>query len=562
MKHRFHLSLLLVIVLLGAFLRLCMLDRVPPGFNQDEASIGYNAYSILKTGKDEYGKVMPIYFKAFGDQKLPVYIYATAASEAVLGVNEFAVRFPSAFFGILCLPLLYLLVEKLSKNSNLALLTTLVVALNPWSLHYNRSAYEVSISLFLFLAGTLGLYFGFAKKVRGAFLVGTLCFILSLYSYNLTRLLSPLLFLFIYIWLDKRYNGVARSEIIATGVASALLLFPFAALFFTSAGVDSAGGTLIFSSARFQAPLIEFRSFLVDIPVIINKALFNTQLLVFWEYLKHIASYLSVSFYFLSGEDHGNHGIGNVGQFYLFELPFVLLGIWTVIKNKDKTGQFFMYWACITIAIASLTREAPQATRSFFLVIPIAYFSAVGLYTSVLALLRIHTQKRIILGGVVLAFICYNLIYYFSSYYLRFPAYYAPAWRSEDKAVSLYIKEQGDRFEKVIFDKDAGFSYASLLFYTQLDPMRFQKDVYRLPDDSEGFSVVVSFDKYEIREIDWQKDAALPKALLITTEKRKPNDLSVLKRFDYPVRTVVAADGQKLYQFPVQDNAYVAISTD
>ena len=128
--------------------------------------------------------------------------------------------------------------------------------------------------------------------------------------------------------------------------------------------------------------------------------------------------------------------------------------------------------------------------------------------------------------------------------------------------MSLYIKEQGDRFEKVIFDKDAGFSYASLLFYTQLDPMRFQKDVYRLPDDSEGFSVVVSFDKYEIREIDWQKDAALPKALLITTEKRKPNDLSVLKRFDYPVRTVVAADGQKLYQFPVQDNAYVAISTD
>ena len=115
MKHRFHLSLLLVIVLLGAFLRLCMLDRVPPGFNQDEASIGYNAYSILKTGKDEYGKVMPIYFKAFGDQKLPVYIYATAASEAVLGVNEFAVRFPSAFFGILCLPLLYLLVEKLEK---------------------------------------------------------------------------------------------------------------------------------------------------------------------------------------------------------------------------------------------------------------------------------------------------------------------------------------------------------------------------------------------------------------------------------------------------------------
>jgi len=59
-------TLLVVIILLASFLRLYNLANVPPHLTPDEASLGYNAYSILKTGKDEYGKFMPIIFKSFG----------------------------------------------------------------------------------------------------------------------------------------------------------------------------------------------------------------------------------------------------------------------------------------------------------------------------------------------------------------------------------------------------------------------------------------------------------------------------------------------------------------
>ena len=74
-----------------------------PSLNSDEASFAYNAYSILKTGKDEYGVSMPLRFKAFGENKLPVTIYSIVPSIAILGLNDIAARIPFILLGILAL---------------------------------------------------------------------------------------------------------------------------------------------------------------------------------------------------------------------------------------------------------------------------------------------------------------------------------------------------------------------------------------------------------------------------------------------------------------------------
>ena len=75
--------LLIGILVLAAALRLVNLSSVPPHLTQDEASLGYNAYSILKTGKDEYGQLLPVVFKSFGDYKPGLYIYLTVPTVAV-----------------------------------------------------------------------------------------------------------------------------------------------------------------------------------------------------------------------------------------------------------------------------------------------------------------------------------------------------------------------------------------------------------------------------------------------------------------------------------------------
>src|SRR3989338_759355 len=107
------LFLLAGIILLAFILRFYRMQTNPPSLYWDEASLGYNAYSILKTARDEHGKFLPLTnFAAFGDYKPPGYIYTAVPAIAVFGLNEFSIRFPSAFFGVLTVVITYLLTHQ------------------------------------------------------------------------------------------------------------------------------------------------------------------------------------------------------------------------------------------------------------------------------------------------------------------------------------------------------------------------------------------------------------------------------------------------------------------
>ncbi|MDP3988164.1 MAG: hypothetical protein Q8P80_03410 [Candidatus Levybacteria bacterium] len=569
---KWHFFLLGFIFFIAFFLRFYKLGEVPFGFYQDESAIGYNAYSIIQTGKDEYGKSFPLYFKSFGDWKLPVYIYSSIIPIKIFGLNEFAVRFPSALFGALSVIVFYFFastiiesyestqIRKRINANNLAITATFLFAINPWSLHYNRATFEVSISLFLFLLGGLLLYKSFDKKKSLPFVLGTLCFIISLYSYNLTRLLAPALY-FLILFLNRgKVKAIRKNTFSFTGFISLVFLVPFIGTFFGNGGFSSASGTLIFSSAAVQSVLLEFRSYFVNFPSVLSKLMFNNLELTLWQYLGNIASYFSVNFFFVSGSTHGNHGIGNVGQFYLFEFPLVILGIIWIIREKPKWFNLFLFWGVITILVASLTRDVPQATRSFFLIVPFEVLSAIGVISTINWVKSIRkAQYKWIIASVFVIFVSYNLFYYFASYYVRFPVLYAKSWRSEDKPISLYIKENEYKYDKIIFDEKAGFVYGSLLFYLQYSPSMLQSSVVRAPDDSEGFSRVNSFGKYEFRSIDWTKDNELERTLIVTNTT--PSDVPILKTFFYPKRPVVISVGQNIMQYPVEDAAYVLVET-
>lgn len=551
---------LIFIFLLGFFLRFYKLGGVPFGLYQDETAIGYNAYSILATGKDEHTIAFPLYFKSFGDYKLPVYIYLTAAAIKLFGLTEFAVRLPSALFGSLTILLIYFLVKKITEHKTIALFTTFLVAINPWHLHYSRASFEVSVSLFLFVVGTL-LLVQSSKKNNGAFFAGTICFVLNLYSYNLTRMLSPLLFLLTLYFLRSNLR-VSRKELILTCIVGIIFIMPFFATLNTRGGASSVRGTLIFSSAAVQAPLIEFRSYLVNLPSWWTKPLFNSLFLNVGKYVGNLASYLSVPFFYINGSSHGNHGIGTVGQYYLFELPLFLIGIFVAIRKKSLWRRLIFFWIAATIGTASLTREVPHATRSFFLIFPMELLTSFGLIQIIQSInrLRSHTMRIVSLTSLTLIGF-YSIAYYFTSYYEQFPISYAKSWRSSDKDLSLFIKSIESDYTKVIFDTHAGFVYTSYLFFTKFSPALFQKTATYLPDDSEGFSDLLSFGKYEFRSIDWDKDVKSPSTLIITSVDQKPLNVPPLKAFYYPKRPVVIAVKQEIFQYPAQDIGYIVVSS-
>src|SRR3989344_3343084 len=111
-KFLFHNSIFPILIL-AAILRIWQLGSLPPSLTPDEVALGYNAYSILKTGRDEYGKLLPVVFKSFGDFKPGLYVYWTVPFVAIFGLNEFGTRIPSAVAGIISVYLLYLVLQKL-----------------------------------------------------------------------------------------------------------------------------------------------------------------------------------------------------------------------------------------------------------------------------------------------------------------------------------------------------------------------------------------------------------------------------------------------------------------
>src|SRR5581483_6030568 len=115
-KKTITVIILTTAILIAFVTRFYKLGLAPAGINSDEAGEGYSAFSILKTGKDEFGKSFPILFRSSGDFKTPVYTYLIVPLIPVFGLTAFTVRLPSAFFGTLTVPILYLLVKRLSKR--------------------------------------------------------------------------------------------------------------------------------------------------------------------------------------------------------------------------------------------------------------------------------------------------------------------------------------------------------------------------------------------------------------------------------------------------------------
>lgn len=252
-----------------------------------------------------------------------------------------------------------------------------------------------------------------------------------------------------------------------------------------------------------------------------------------------------------------------MGTFYLFQFPLLLIGIIVVVKRKLKNFYIFIIWTILTILVLSLSKEVPHATRGYFLVIPVQVFSAIGLiefWNNNLSRYSSIYKRRLIIF-ILMIFISINFIRYTTSYFIRFPILYAKAWRLADKKLTDYLKKNQADYSRIIIDQKAGLAYTSLLFYLQYPPQDFYSTVSRF-DDTEGFSNLDSFGKYEFKSIDWSKDMKTPNALIITLLENKPENISAKELIYYPERPIVIALKEQIVSYPFKEPAYVLIETE
>src|SRR5438477_1233549 len=141
-RRRFAIALLLVMGG-GIFLYTYRLNHNPPGIFIDESSIAYNAYCIAKTGRDEHGIAWPLYFRAFGEYKNPVYIYVLAAIYRLTGPSTIGARLLSAVAVFSTALLLGLLCFNISRRRGLPLIVICFALLTPWLFELSRVILEV-----------------------------------------------------------------------------------------------------------------------------------------------------------------------------------------------------------------------------------------------------------------------------------------------------------------------------------------------------------------------------------------------------------------------------------
>src|SRR3989338_712017 len=193
-----ELMIVFIIILLAIFFRFYQLGANPAGFFTDEASIGLNAYSILKTGADTYGRPFPVFFEAVGDYRYPVMIYSTVPFVAWLGLNEYSVRVVSGIYGVAAILMMFFLGRELGGKS-VGLWSAFLLAVSPWHVLFSRVGFQLISAIFWLIFALYFLHKSF--KNYWWFSLSLLGFVLTFFSYSSVKLylvLLPILFLFSY----------------------------------------------------------------------------------------------------------------------------------------------------------------------------------------------------------------------------------------------------------------------------------------------------------------------------------------------------------------------------
>jgi hypothetical protein len=145
----------------------------PPGLYTDEASVGYNAWTIAHYGTDQFGTAWPLLFRDFGDYKGPISTYPLAPLMLFLPLTSTVTRLPSAFAGIALAAAAGVLGWRVTQSRVVALMVMLEAAFEPWFFHTARINLEADLfTVLCFVVALAALAGGGAQRARSCAVAG------------------------------------------------------------------------------------------------------------------------------------------------------------------------------------------------------------------------------------------------------------------------------------------------------------------------------------------------------------------------------------------------------
>lgn len=546
---------LLVVLILFFALSLTVLTRfyklgvAPAGLYVDEAGQGYSAYSILETGKDEFGKSYPIVFRSFTDFKTPVYIYSIVPVITYFGLTPFTVRFPSFVFSVLTIPVLYLLIRKLASGRlaiPLSLLTIIFFAISPWHIVFSRTYVECNFALFFFLSG---IYTFYLSLRRPYFLIlSAALFAIAIPSYHAQRLVTPAMVLLLAVRHKKIIFGKAhRGWVMLAVIIGVAISLPTLSVAGTHGFLARAAGLNIFSSAQSPAGLIANYDGLIY--WFVNSRWF----LSVQEFLALYLSYFSPRQMFGLGDYEPRSSFPELGTFFIWQLPFYLVGLYVFFKSKLGELKFFVLALLLLAPIpAAITRDPYNTYRALPLVVSQIVIISLGVISSFVWAREFFKKKvagKLLLPGtavIVALLLIYSLGKLYSSAILLNEYFRARNWDwGWDKVVETM--RNFDSNLPIVVDNSRDEAYIVLAFFLKYDPAKYQmenKEV-ELEDyyTDMKHNTTIKLGNITTRPINWEKDLIVRQYLIgdelaISQEQIERHGLELVKEIKYPNKPV------------------------
>ncbi|QQG40348.1 MAG: glycosyltransferase family 39 protein [Candidatus Levyibacteriota bacterium] len=536
------------IVFIASVLRLWQLGNIPPSPDWDEAALAYSAYSIMQTGKDEYGISFPIILRSFDDYKPALYSYIAIPFIKIFGLNVIAIRLPSAVFGITTIIAVYFLMKELFKNTTLKLeignwkleipeVAMLLLAISPWHLQFSRIAFESNLGLSL----NIFAIFLFVKGLKKPMLLPFSAFFLglSLYAYQSEKVFVPLLCLILVLVYRKTFFRLPKKYIIFAFFIGIALTVPIAYYTFTQkAALARAQGVSIFTESTPFVKQYTKR-------IVIDKK--NHDIFGFFVDNRRIAyvkavidgylSHYNLYWLFLSG-DISRHHAPEMGLLYLWELPFLFIGIYQMVFGffPKNTKYLIFLWFFAAPIPASVTTGVPHAVRTLNFLPTFQIFIAIGLIAAFAKISSIKYQVLNIIGlrytliSCFLLMFTFNFLYYLNQYFVQQNNFYSESWQYGYKEAIDDVKKIENRYQKVIVSNQPHLdqSYMFFLFYLQYPPNLYQEEAKK--NNSGGFAETHQFGKYIFRPIVWENEKKDGKTLYVGRQEDFHDSAHVIKK--------------------------------
>jgi len=520
-KDEFVIILFFLIICVTVFFRFYQLSSIPPSPSLDEVSIGYNAYSILNTGRDEYGYKLPILLRAYDDYRPAGYVYFVIPLIKAIGPSILAERLPSAILSVLDVIILYLLVKVITKQIDkfistiCALIASFLFAISPWHIYISRLGHEANLGLFAVIVGIFFFFLSiYEEKYNWTLIISTFSFALSLYAYQSEKVFSPLFLFFLFVVFFKEIFRNKKIFILSI-LVSIIISLPAIKATSSPEGLMRLRGTSAFADIKNEYQASAER-LLIDKQKgnLLGQLLENRRLVPARIFFANYFSHLKPEWLYTNNGKEPFKAPG-FGLFYPWELVLILAGIIFLIMHHNidrRVGISLGVWIGMSFIAPAITTQSPHAMRSFTLLPTPQIIEAVGVigifYSMKRFILRILFITVIIFISVV------SVAYFFLQYFYSFPKQQSESYQYALYDSIRYVLANKSHYQKILFSNrdDLLQSYMFYLFEAKYDPKKYLQEG---GTKSGGFAEFHKYDSVDFRPIVWDKDRNIQHVLIV-----------------------------------------------